>query len=513
MGRLLTTSLGTCLALLPMASAATLTGRIIEDHTGIPVPSASVRMTTGSLRGLAADLETDGRGRFEAPGLPEGEYRIEVTRPNYLPATLRLRLTAAGLDTTVRLIHCAVISGQVIDRQGQPVASATVFAMAKPADGKPLQRDFTTGHYARVDKAGNYRLYNLPPGQYLIALSYGASSATYGSSGGNPPPSFPGSGVYFYPNNSRPQTVELSAGEERRNLSFSVVPGSLYTIKGTVTMPDPKQSFWVVLTPADQPAIAVAVASFNKSGEFLLEGIPPGSYSLMAFGPANGFGWRGAVFTRDQPLFARVPVNLGGQNIEGLALTPQKGKPVNFLLRLAPGAGAFCAATADLALTQVEDFATMTDRTLALKAEQPSSVPFLVPEHYAIALTGLGDNCVLTSDAIFDAGQPPDPVILTVGPAGAIRGKLDAGKQSPSQFTVVLMAGDGLDESQPVLAVIPDSQSQFAFTGLRPGRYRIAAQPVVSGSHWFASGDQSIELEVHAGSSLQIDLAAPEAKP
>lgn len=499
-------------AILPaVAPAATLAGRIIEDHTGSPVPSASVQMTTGSLRGLAADLETDGQGRFEAPGLPEGEYRVEVTKPNYLKATIRLHLTTQGIDTKIRLIRCAVITGQVTDRDGLPFPSATVFAMAKPAEGKPLQRNFDSGHFARVDQRGNYRLYDLPPGQYLVALSYGASSATFGSSGGLPPPSLPGSGVMFYPDNSRPQVFELSAGEERHNLNFSVTPTALFSIRGAVTMPDPKEGFWVVLTPTDQPAIAVAVASFRKPGEFRLEGIPPGSYDLVAFGPDDGFGWRGAVFPKESdPMFARVHLDVGGQNIEGISLTPEAGKPIHFLLRLATGAGAFCPATAELALTQVEDFATMTDRTLGLKAEQDASVPFLVPEHYSMSLTGLGDNCVLISDPIFDAAQAPNPVVLTVGPAGAIRGKLDSAGQPPSNFTVVLIHADAPDT---VLATVPDAQSQFAFTGLKPGKYRIAAQSAASGSRWMAGADQAanqaIEIEVHPGSSLQIDLATP----
>ena len=508
----------TALALIAIASgpacAATLEGRILEDRGGEAVPSASVRMTTPGLQGLAADLETDGQGRFEAPGLPAGDYRIEVARPNYLKASIRLRLSAAGSNTSIRLIHCASLAGQVTDRDGLPVPSATIFAMPKPAGGKPLQRDFTTGHYARVDQLGNYRLYDLPPGEYLLALSYGSSSVTFGSSGGVPAPSLPGSGVVFYPDNSRPQVFDLAAGDERRNVNFSVAPAALYSIKGTVTMPDPKQSFWAVLTPLDQPSIAVAVASFRRAGEFRLEGIPPGSYQLTAFGPANGFGWRGAVFGDTDPLFARVRVDVGGQNIEGLTLAPEKGKPIRFVLRLGSGASSVCPASADLALTQVEDLATMTDRTLALKTGQEATVPFLAPEHYSMALTGLGENCVLTSDPVFDAAQPPDPVVLTLGPAGAIRGKLDAGGQPVSNYIIVLLPADAPDLANAVLATVPDAQAQFAFTGLKPGKYRIAAQRAASGSKWLGGADQALELEVHPGSAVQIDLAAPlEAKP
>jgi hypothetical protein len=501
-------------ALASLASAATLQGTIIEDHTGMAVPSASVRMTTGSLQGLAADLETDGQGRFEAAGLPEGEYRVDVTRSGFLNATLRLHITSAPVNTRIRLIRCAVVSGSVVDGAGRPVPGATVFAMTKPAGGKPWQRDFDRGHFANVDAKGDFRLFGLPPGQYLIAASYGASSTAYGPNGGATPPSNPGSGVIFYPDNSKPQIFDLGPGENRGNVVFSVIPAALYSIKGTVTLPDPKTAFWVALTPVEHPEIAVAVASFDKGSEFVLQGIPPGSYNLTAFGPVRGFAARGAVFAFNEPqqppMFARVPLTVGGQNIEGIALTPEKGKPIHFVLRLTNGAGAFCPATAQLALTQIEDLGTMTDQSLALKAEEPATVPFLVPEHYSMSLTGLGDNCVLTGESMFDAAQAPDPVVLTVGPAGNIRGKLSAPAGSPPSMFQVVLAPAELNAAEPVLATIPDDQFQFAFTGLKPGRYRIAAQTAAGAVHWLAN-DQAVEVEVHPGSAVQIELAAEAA--
>src|ERR1700687_4872749 len=67
-----------CYVLARLPGAATITGRIVEDHSGSPVASAGVRIVKVGVRGLQADLETDGDGRFDAPELSEGEYKIEI---------------------------------------------------------------------------------------------------------------------------------------------------------------------------------------------------------------------------------------------------------------------------------------------------------------------------------------------------------------------------------------------------------------------------------------------------
>ena len=130
-----------CAVLLAMvagsAVADTLQGLVVEDHSNNPLASVEVRVYRVGVRQLAADLETDSSGRFTADGLPAGDYRIEASKPNYLGATLRMSGVKGGL--LIRLVRCGVISGQVLDAQGQPVGGAAVYAMAKPAEGGVLR--------------------------------------------------------------------------------------------------------------------------------------------------------------------------------------------------------------------------------------------------------------------------------------------------------------------------------------------------------------------------------------
>src|ERR1043165_6330877 len=150
------------------AHAATLDGRVVEDHTGNPLASVEVRVYRIGQRTLAAHLETDGNGNFRAANLPDGEYRIEATKANYIGA--KVHLAALGPTIAIRLVRCGVISGRVLDGQGQVVLGASIYVLIKTGNAahRPLtiSQGGTFFSYARVDDQGNYRVHGLPPGEY-----------------------------------------------------------------------------------------------------------------------------------------------------------------------------------------------------------------------------------------------------------------------------------------------------------------------------------------------------------
>src|ERR1035437_4082785 len=236
-----------------LALAANLDGRIVEDHTGNPLASVEVRVYKTGQRTLAPHLETDSSGRFRAPGLGDGEYRIEATKANFVGATVRLASLAGGL--LIRLVRCGVITGQVVDAQGQPILGVAVYAMPKPLHGPLMPFSApAAGSLTRVDERGQYRLFGLPPGEYAVAAAYGASTSMSGSSGGAEVRSGIGSGVQVYPSNLRPQVFAVTGVELYRNIDFSIVPAGLHNLSGKVELPDPKSKYWLALTTADQPA-------------------------------------------------------------------------------------------------------------------------------------------------------------------------------------------------------------------------------------------------------------------
>jgi protocatechuate 3,4-dioxygenase beta subunit len=466
------------------------------------VASADVRVFQTGTRRVTAELETDAEGRFHAEGLPEAEYRIEVSKPNHIPSTLRTTLSSApAANLAVRLVRCGSISGRVLDSSGQPVGGAIVFAMRPGAGG--LRRDRAEGRFARVDGEGRYRLYGLAPGQYVVAAAYGATLMTLGGIGSATPAPGVGSGVLFYPSNTRPQPFTITSGDTFQNIDLVVLPSNLYSVAGRVepgTELKSKGRFWLTLASAEQPAIAMAATTAKDDGTFQFDGISPGSYELFVAGPSNARGPLGAE-VEDDALFGRMHVDIGSQNIDSLVLHPQKALHVAFAIR-ASAAG--CSSAGQLVLSSVEDWGANLERRSPLSFTEPKIITRLAPARYRVSVTGLGDSCYVPDGTLLDLGAPRDgsPVTITAVPAGAIDGVV-SGPKLPSGGAVVL--ADLSDRSQPVQIALPDSGSRFTFASLRPGRYRVAAKlPSGPSSRWTDESAPGVTVEVVGGETVKV---------
>ena len=155
----------------------TFSGSVVEDHTGRALASAEIQVQhIGSVE-ILADIESDSEGRFQLPDLESGEYRIEVSKPNYVTVAMQLHVAdGAGNSIVVRLVRRGVITGHVVDQQGQPLQNATVLALPAPAGGGPVRKpmNFQQGLMVHVDERGGFRLKQ--PG-FTVALASADQSA------------------------------------------------------------------------------------------------------------------------------------------------------------------------------------------------------------------------------------------------------------------------------------------------------------------------------------------------
>lgn len=133
-------------------------GVVTRDGSGEPVAGARILVTPADGVSTSATVaRTDRDGRFVAAGLPAGRYRIVVERDGYVRAVSVASIESAGGTAAIALTPTGVIAGRVADGQGNPVSRVFVRAVS----GKVT-------YQGQTNDLGEYRIFDLPPGQYVV---------------------------------------------------------------------------------------------------------------------------------------------------------------------------------------------------------------------------------------------------------------------------------------------------------------------------------------------------------
>jgi hypothetical protein len=162
----------------PRVGTSTLTGRVVDGITGAPVPRARVRISGGG--GPRPSVVTDASGNFVFARLPAGPYTLTIDKASYQSAShperaRGMRPTAKPLvlqegqaldPISIALYRGGVITGRVLDGNGEPLESAQVRAFKVPrvaAGSRPQPGNGTT-----TNDLGEFRLARLETGSYFL---------------------------------------------------------------------------------------------------------------------------------------------------------------------------------------------------------------------------------------------------------------------------------------------------------------------------------------------------------
>lgn len=167
---------------------ATAAGVVLHVD-GMPVVDADVQLQQVAESGAGASwtVRTDDRGEFRTLEIPPGRYRVHtigrLTLDDAGPVSQAMSDAvivdlAAGEITRIRLIDrrapepprtlsTGVIAGMVLDADGQPAAGITIrmFRGRKQGGYRYLT---PTGVTRQTGADGRYRVFNLPPGNYVV---------------------------------------------------------------------------------------------------------------------------------------------------------------------------------------------------------------------------------------------------------------------------------------------------------------------------------------------------------
>jgi hypothetical protein len=324
----------------PLTGTGSIRGRITAADTGAPLRRALVNLGgPQKMRGTYTDHE----GRYEFNDLPPGTYNLFVNpgshRAGYQstpygaspssfgfnmrpkPIELADGQRIANLD--VALLRTGVITGRVTDADGQPAARVQVGAWLIRPGSDPAQTSS-----AQTDDLGQFRLFNLMPGDYFIManppMGGGGPADIEGEPTGFAPTYAPGTPVRSEATRLRvARGAEVSADIQLFETRVHSISGTVVTSKG-----DAVGNVSVMLMRSETATGPRAGASVTPAGTFTIRNVPPGEYDLVArYMPPREPGTMIQGPNPDQEYgFVRVDVRMS--DLTGVVLATQPGATV-----------------------------------------------------------------------------------------------------------------------------------------------------------------------------------------
>jgi hypothetical protein len=372
----------------PTVGTASIVGTVVVDEPdGQPLRLVSINLSLRSAAGfLERQTSTDERGRFELTNLPAGTYSPPMASKAGYAWTTHGAKRPGGVGTPItlvdgqrmtiafKLLRGAVITGMIQDN-GRPVEQTSVRATVVRIVNGVRTSGGSSGGFATTDDRGMYRIWGLPPGDYVVGASprfstqgeirpitdaemqwadrqlQPGSGQTAGTTPGGlavPPPGQPvAPSPVYYPGTTdftTAATVTVTAGQERSGVDFGVSYVPTAKVSGTVVDPEGKPATQAQLTlvPMLDPNVAMVDSMFmldsmmmsNRAtviaGKFSVAGVRPGRYTIGARGASSSVtaGATPGPGRGSQPpmtLWATAEVTVDGRDQTDVELRLQPG--------------------------------------------------------------------------------------------------------------------------------------------------------------------------------------------
>jgi hypothetical protein len=216
-------------------------GRVVRADTGEPLRRVQVRVdesSTGDGGGPAATM-TDAEGRYELTQLAAGRYQLKATRGGYVEVAygqrrpfergrpLELGEGAVLQNIDFALPPGAVITGRVVDETGEAIAHVSVsLDRRRYIDGA---RRLVAESGSSTDDRGEFRIFGVPPGDYVIVARFDARELGSRDRVRYVPTYYPGTPVA-----TEAQRVTVGPGQEVPGITIALVRAATGTVRGVV---------------------------------------------------------------------------------------------------------------------------------------------------------------------------------------------------------------------------------------------------------------------------------------
>ena len=319
---------------------------VIQGHImfadGRPARKASIQLTSdGPPRATAADDD----GSYEFTELAATTYHMTAGRPGYLvteygqkrafergePITLADAETRTKVDIVLQ--RNGSVSGRVTDEFGAPIENVTVRLLQLQSFGGRRQAvDVALAGAQGTDDTGAYRIYGVPPGEYIVRASVTDRIVNSSVNGDGPQvrplADLPGYAPTYYPGGVSPataQAITVELGQDLQGIDLSLSAAATSRVTGTATDSQgrPVRVFMARTERSNGFAEPPILSLPGTDGGFEFDNVAPGEYVLQTALAAR----RGGDAAEGD--FAMTYLTVNGSNISGVHLAGTTGSLVS----------------------------------------------------------------------------------------------------------------------------------------------------------------------------------------
>jgi hypothetical protein len=478
---------------------AVIRGRVFAADTGQPLRKAVVRASGAELReGRVAT--TDEQGRYELKELPAGRYFLNANKGSYInlaygqtrpfdggrPLEILDGQTVEKVDFS--LPHGAIVTGRVVDEYGDLVADAQVIPIRSINQGG-RRRTVPAGRSSTTNDIGEFRLFGLPPGEYLVSATLRSGmmmGAESNDRSGYAPTYFPGTA-----NAAEAQRLNVGVGQTLTDVNIALLPTRTARVTGTAvdSQGRPLANGMVMVTQREAAMgfTGSSAGPIRPDGGFTINGLAPGEYTLQANFPGP---------LGDAPEFASLPITVAGEDITGVGLVGIKPSTLSGRIVFTdPAAAASLRASMlrpGVTPANPEDMGPMMggpgtpkvneDFTFDIRARAGKSVIRMMSATPGWSLRAVRVNGVDVTDDGFDI-RPNEDVsgieIEMTNRQSDVSGLVTNTRgEAVKDYSVVVFSQDR-ERWKPGTRYLrssrPDQGGRFKVTGLPPGQYYAVA--------------------------------------
>jgi 5-hydroxyisourate hydrolase-like protein (transthyretin family) len=532
--------------LLFQVQLGNVSGIVTKPGSNDPLSGATVMLnpvvSTQTSRLRFTISEDD--GRFTIPEIEPGEYRLEVQSPRYGTAAYGQRKPdgpgailkiGAGQrlpDLKLTMSATGAIAGRITGRSGEPLAYATVQALKyRYQEGK---RILAVAQTTTTDDRGDYRLFWLSSGKYIIVAGLRSSPVGTGAIGPLRPGEMLRTGIVIPPRNTTsdallegsnltqrlledgsiqeeswmptyyPATtdraqataVDVTAGSTVTGVNITLGPSPVQKIRGRVTGFTGQTT--VSLASATQGMIGqIGIRGpFTTDGSFEFAGVLPGLYSLMAQDRAGLVSTPIAVLVGDRDVenlaIALEPAITLSVRLTTESVTPGFSDSFNGLAgTLRPVMDALQGGSPGnlrspnflLGAGNAMPFTNVPPGDYQFQISQPALLRENVKPLYIKSIRLGGEDAMDSFHLSSDSARVLD-VVLTAEP-GSVEGVAIGRSGDPAaNVTVVLVPTNARKRMALYQALVTGSDGKFRFQEIPPGDYKLFAWEDIETGAW-----------------------------